>query len=228
MENRPKKSETKERQSRRGSQVSADAAAIALALLFLANDRSMVEQAIMMLLRGPEFIKEKLLCLLKQNGFNTEPLESVPPEPQTSKAMVVELAKPLLRRGVDMVVGTQLVDIYLLNTPLSAENQLYIFYIGLRYFYSGEKKPTAKERKLIWDKTLEFSRTSQIGSCRWEELEKKGEQATKDWIRSVKDTARKRFETFLRQKKQLEESANKTFDSLLSFLFDEDPKTAQN
>ena len=43
-----------------GSQVSTDAAAIALALLFLANNRDAASRAIMLLLHGPEFIREKL------------------------------------------------------------------------------------------------------------------------------------------------------------------------
>lgn len=96
MENRPKRPKTKERQSRRGSQVSADAAAIAFALLFMSNDRGVVEQSIMMLLHGPEFIREKLLCLPKQHGINTKELEVVPPEPQTSKTQVLEGARSLI------------------------------------------------------------------------------------------------------------------------------------
>lgn len=73
---------------------------------------------------------------------------------------------------------------------------------------------------MIWSVTLQIVHESNIGARHWEELERKGEVALKDWLDVVKENARKRFKTFLSQKKTMEESADKAFQSLFSFLFD--------
>ena len=83
-----------------------------------------------------------------------------------------------------------------------------------------ERKPTKAESKRIWEIALWIAQNSRIGTPHWKELEDKGQLHLNDWLRTMKENARKRFETFLKHKERADLASNESLNSLLNAVFD--------
>ena len=206
-------------QRKRSKAISVEAATLCFSLITSGQDARVIEQAMKLALRTPDPIGGWLKAWLESQGQNVHLLLSGAPPTETSQAEVRELIEPALRRGAEIVTLAQIADIYLFDRDLTPDNIVYAFYIGTRFAITRERRPTKKESQLIWDITLRIARASKIGAPRWTELESQSPTALKDWLYILKENARKRYETFLAQKKRAEESANNALSLILSDLF---------
>jgi hypothetical protein len=118
-----------------------------------------------------------------------------------------------------MAAFTQMADIYMFGKEPTPKNLLYAFYIGTRFALVRERTPTKRESKLIWEIALWITQNSKIGAPHWRKLESRGEVYLKDWIQKRKDNARKKYETFLNQKRRAVVSAEESLTSLMSDIF---------
>jgi hypothetical protein len=214
-----KKGATKKRQRRGDQSISVEAAAMAFAFLSVVTNNASLEQAVKLALRAPEPMRTWARQFVEAGGGNVD-LISGNATPAT-KAEVMGLAAPSLKNGIGMVSVAQLFDIYLLGRDRTPENVVYTFYIMFRFWVAGERRPSKEQINRIWALVLEVASTSNIGASHWKELESKGPYALNDWLDEVKANSRKKFKTFLSQKKRLEATADKTFRSLMGFLFDD-------
>lgn len=132
---------------------------------------------------------------------------------------VREFAEPFLTKGSEMAIIAQIADIFLFDKERTPENIVYTFYTGIRYAFARERTPTKEESGRIWEIALMLARTSKLGEPRWKELEEQGPHRLEEWISERKEDARKRYKTFLGQKRQVEATAQKAFETIMSDIF---------
>ena len=224
MNKKPKKVKGKKpRQPRPGKAISFEATILMLAYLSAISDKRVIEPALRLALRGPDLLRNFLLNIAASNGIDFRPLMDENAAP-TTLAEVREFAKPFLKTGSEMAIIAQMADIFLFGKERTPENIVYTFYTGIRYAFVGERTPTKAQSGRIWEIALMIARTSKLGDPRWKELEEKGPHHLEEWINQRKEDARKRYKTFLGQKRQAEATAQKAFDSIMSQIFggDED------
>lgn len=227
MRDEPKNEGTdKPRQLRNGKPISFESAIFIFALLNASADTTIIERALKLALRGPDLVRDALNTWLPAHGVNVDALMAEEPATKASKAEVMEFVEPFLKRASEMAVFAQIADIYLFGKERTPENIVYAFYIGTRFVITREREPTSDEKKRIWEIALFLAQTSNIGAPYWADLESKGPVYLKDWIDERKEDARKKYETFLRQKKKAEGTAEKAFKSLMSVMFGEDEEPA--
>jgi len=171
-------------------------------------------------LRGPEFIRDGVKTLLENQGVNVSALMQGQPNTPTSQSEVREFVEPFLKKGAEMSTFAQIADIYLFGKDPTPENVVYSFYIVTRYALVRERKPTKAESKRIWEIALWIAQNSKIGAPHWKELEDRGQVHLNDWLSTMKENARKRFETFLKHKERAELASNETVNTLLEAVFD--------
>ena len=209
----------KTRKSRGGKPISFESAIFIFGLLNAGADKSAIERALKLGLRSPDLIRDALMAFLLSQGANVDDLMAGEPTTPTAKSEVVEFVEPFLKRGAEMAAFAQIADIYLFGKDRTPENIVYAFYIGTRFVRTKDREPTKEEAKDIWETTLWISQNSKIGEIQWKELESKGPVYLKDWIDERKVDARKRYETFLIQKKRAEAIAEEALKKLMSDMF---------
>jgi|SRR6185369_3387808 len=209
----------KERKRHRGS-VSIDSTILLFSLLNACLDKSVINHALQLALRGPEYIRDGIKTLLENQGLNINALINDQSGPPTSQLEVREFVEPFLRKGAEISTLAQIADIYLFAKDATAENVVYAFYIGTRYAFVRERKPTKEESKRIWEIALWIAKNSKVGAIHWKQLELRGQVHLNDWLNVMKENARKRFETFLRQKERASRASDASLEALLSAVFD--------
>lgn len=223
MEKPTTKGKSKKRRQPKGSQyIVIDAASLAFALLLLGNNKGQLERLTKLALRGPDFIKELITPFIEQHGEKVDLIMQGEPATPASKEEIIEAIKPVLKEGTRIASFVQLIDLYILHSHPTPESIIYIFYIVTRYYFAREQEPTKDQSKLIWATTLHFAQKAIIVDRHWKALEKKGAVYLEDWLDEVKETARKKFKTFLSQKRRAEKTSDKAFKRLYSFIFDND------
>ncbi len=223
MKKSGKRKSKKRRQPKRSRYTTAEAAALAVAMLVAGTNKSSIERLIKLSLRAPDdLIRNVAAFLLTQHGENVEAWLSGEPAALASKEELIEVAKPALKTATDCISAAQLFDLYLIGKAQTPEDIIFAFYIGARMFIAQERTPTKGQSKFIWEIAVDLTRRSKIGGLHLQELEQQGQVHFDSWLEEVKEKARKKFLTFVRQKRQIEKNANKSFNWLLSFLFDAD------
>lgn len=223
--NKSKKPQRKKaRQPKGGQYISIETASLAFAILLAGNNKDLLGRLFKLALRGPDIIQFAATLLLGYYGVNTELLMQGEPDTPATKDELVEVVRPVLKEGTRLVSFAQVFDLYLLRSQPTPESIVYVFYIIARYFVAKEQEPTKEQSQQIWAIAITIVRASNIGAKHLEELENKGEIYLKDWLDKVKENARKKFKTFLNQKQRMEKTADRTFESLYSFLFESDAK----
>jgi len=220
----------KPRQSRPGKNISFEAAILMFTFIGAISDKAVVERGLKLALRGPDLLRALLWSLMASQGIDLRPLMSGEGAAPATRAEVKELVEPLLKRGAEMATIAQIADIFLFSNERSPENIVYAFYTGIRYAVARERMPTKEESGQIWEIALLIARTSKSGEPHWKELEERDPQALEDWIDERKEDARKKYQTFLGQKRKAEATAQKAFGTLMADLFGRDesegPKTS--
>jgi hypothetical protein len=206
--------------NRRSGSISVDSTILFFGLLHACSDPTAIERGLKLVLRGPEFLRDGLKALLETQGVNVIALMQNEPNVPVSQLEVKEFLEPFLKKGAEMSTLAQIADRYLFEKDPTAENVVYAFYIGARYMLVRERKPTKVESKRIWEIALWIAQNSRIGAPRWKELEDKGQLHLDDWLGTMKENARKRFETFLTHKERANLASNKSLNSLLEAVFD--------
>lgn len=220
MEKKPEKKKRKKRgPPKRDLFISVEAAAMVFAMFDAMSKSEMPRQVAKLLLRGPDLIKNNVRAFLESRGENVDQLMAGEPTAPISAAEVREFVDPFFKKGLESVNFTRMVDIYLFRKELTPESVFFTFYIMIRFAFTRERKPKKLEAKLIWDIAETLTRTSKIGAPKWEELERQGGDALKDWLRPIKEGARKKYETFLIRKKRHEASAERIFTTITSMLY---------
>jgi hypothetical protein len=171
-------------------------------------------QAVFLALRGPEDIKRLMEPFAKPFGFNFQSPEFQTP---ATEEEVKAFLGPVLASAATLMSLGHMIDEYLWD--LTAEGVAYLFYAGTRYLKVGDRTPTHAERHEIWSQTWTLTKASHIGSKHWSELEQKGGNALEVWKTEVQESARKKYKTFLRQKKKVDASSAKALETLMS-VFD--------
>lgn len=208
------------RRAKGGKQISLDTASLTFALLLAGTSSERFERIAKLALRGPDLIKFGMTALLTHVGANAQVLMQGQPTTPASREELIEITKPILQEGARLASFAQLFDLYLLNRQPTAESIVYVFYMIVRYVASQEQEPSKEQSKVIWEITLKIARSSKIGEKHWKYLGSKGQPYLEDWLNEVKENARKKFKTFRNQKKRMEDNADRTFNSLFTFLFD--------
>jgi len=203
----------------RGS-ISIDSTILLTSFLNACLDQTVVERALQLALRGPEYIRDGVKTFLENQGLNVNALVHDQPDTPTSQSEVREFVEPFLKKGAEISTLAQMTDIYLFAKDATAENVVYAFYIGTRYALVRERKPTKEESKRIWEIALWIAKNSKIGAIHWKQLELRGQVHLNDWLNVMKENARKRFETFLRQKERARRASDASLEALLSAVFD--------
>lgn len=200
--------------------ISVDSTILFFGLLHACSDPTAIDRGLKLVLRGPEFLRDGLKALLETQGVNVSALMQNEPNVPVSQLEVKEFLEPFLKKGAEMSTLAQIADRYLFEKDPTAENVVYAFYIGARYMLVRERKPTKAESKRIWEIALWIAQNSRIGAPHWKELEGKGQLQLDDWLGTMKENARKRFETFLKHKERAHLASNKSLNSLLETVFD--------
>ena len=225
MDNKSKKKKGKKpSRPRPGKNISFEAAISLFAFLGATSDQAALLRGLGLALRGPALLRNFIFNLAASQGFDLRPMMGE--EDSATRAEVKELAEPFLMKGAEWVTIAQIFDLYLFRKELTPESLVYAFYTGIRFYVAGERTPTKEESAAIWDAALMIARSSKIGEPFWKELEEQGPHRLEDWIEERKEDARKKYKTFLGQKRRAEETAQKAFESLMSDIFgDEDEET---
>lgn len=189
------------------------------AMLDALSKSEMPKHVVKLLLRGTDLIKNNVRTFLEARGENVDQLMAGEPSTTTSAAEVQEFVDPFLKKGLETTNFTRMVDIYLFRNEPTPESVFFTFYIMIRFAFTRERKPKKLEAKMIWDLAETLTRTSKIGAPKWEELESRGPDVLKNWLRPIKESARKKYETFLTRKKRHEASAERIFTTIISMLF---------
>jgi hypothetical protein len=210
----------KERRKRHKPAVSVDSTILLFSLLTAGLDQSAIDHALKLALRGPAFIRDGVKTLLESQGVNVSAPMLGQMNTPTSELEVKEFVEPFLKKGAEMSTLAQIADIYLFEKERTPENVVYAFYIVTRYILVRERKPTKAESKRIWEIALWIAQNSKIGAPHWKELEVRGQLHLNDWLSTMKENARKRFETFLKHKKRAELASRDSLNSLLEAVFD--------
>lgn len=220
MEKKPEKKKRKKRGApKRDLFISVEAAAMVFAIFDAMSKSEMPQRVAKLLLRGPDLIKNNVRAILESHGENVDQLMVGEPTTPISASEVREFVDPFLKKGLESTNFTRMVDIYLFRNEPTPESILFTFYILIRLAIARERKPKKLEAKLIWNIAETITRNSKIGAPKWEELESRGGDALKDWLRPIKESARKKYETFLIRKKRHEASAERIFTTITSMLF---------
>lgn len=218
-EKRKKEKGDKPRPPRRGKRISFESAIFLFGLLNAGSDKAMIERAFKLALRGPDLLRDALKAWALSQGEDVDRLMSGEPTAPATRTEVKELVGPYLKKGAEMAAFAQIADIYLFDKGRTPENIVYAFYIGTRFVISKEREPTNEEAKRIWEITLWIAQSSKIGKPHWEELERQGPVYLKDWVNKRKEDARKKYVTFLSQKKRAEATAENALDFLVTDIF---------
>lgn len=220
MSKKQKRGDSEKRsRPRRGKAVSVESVIFLFGLLNAGTDKAVIERALKSGLRGPDLIKDWLRFWLETQGVDIGAFMSGEPTDPAARAEVKELVTPALKKAAEMAAFAQMADIYLFGKEPTPKRLLYAFYIGTRFTLVRERAPTKRESKLIWEIALWITQNSKIGAPHWRKLESQGEVYLKDWIQKRKDDARKKYETFLNQKRRAVASAEESLTSLMSGMF---------
>ncbi len=202
---------------RPGKNISFESAIFLFAILSAGLDQTAMPRGFGLLLRGPALIRNGVFNLAASQGLDLRPL--LGPEDSVTSAEVREFVEPFLKKGAEFATIAQIADFYLFRKERTPENVVYAFYTGIRYAVARERVPTKEESAKIWEIALVIARASKIGEPFWKELEEQDPHRLKDWIEERKEDARKRYKTFLDQKKRAEQTSEKAFKSLMTDLF---------
>jgi hypothetical protein len=211
-----------EPQHRRGKPISVESIILMFGLFTAIFDREVLERGFKLALRSPDLLGEKLREFFISKGTDIDTLLGAEAATPPSKAEVLAFADPALKRGVEAAVWAQIADIYFFNTERSPENLVYAFYNGVRFVIAGEVEPTKEQSNRIWDLTLLIARSSKIGAPHWKNLEEESPIALKNWLEPIKETARKRYKTFLSRKRRAERTAEESLKAIMADMFGED------
>lgn len=209
----------KQGRPRRRKVVSVESVIFLFGLLNAGTDKAVIERALKLGLRGPDLIKDWLRFWLESQGVDIGAFMSGELTDPATQAEVKELVAPALKKAAEMAAFAQMADIYMFGKEPTPKKLLYAFYIGTRFALVRERAPTKRESKLIWEIALWITQNSKIGAPHWRKLENQGEVYLKDWIQKRKDDARKKYETFLNQKRRAVASAEESLTSLMSDIF---------
>jgi|SRR5437588_185246 len=226
MNTKPKKVwGQKKGKPRRGKPISVESAVFLFGLFSTINDREVLERLIRLALRSQSPLADKLREFFRAKGEDVDGFLGAEASKPSSMAEAFVVAEPILKKGVEAAILAQMADTYLFNTKQSPKNLVYAFYNGVRFVIAGENEPTKEQNKKIWDWTLLIARNSRIGAPHWEKLEKESPFALKDWLDPIKETARKRYETFLNRKRRAERTAEESLKEIISDIFGDDKTT---
>jgi hypothetical protein len=214
----------KARESRPGKTVSFESVIFLFAFLGATSDQTTIMRGLGLALRGPALLRDFIFNLAASQGIDLRPL--LGEEDSATRAEVRELAEPFLKKGAAWATIAQIADLYLFHKERTPENIVYAFYTGIRFFVAGERTPTKEESARIWEAALMVARTSKIGEPFWKELEEQSPRHLEDWIEERKEDARKRYKTFLGQKRRAEQTAERAFKSLMSDIFGNEDETS--
>ena len=205
--------------SKRDQYLSIESASLALAILLLANDKVRLTQLTDLAQRRPDILREVVKPLMGSFSAFEVPVfdENVI---LATKEELIEIVRPVLEDGTRLASFARIFDLYMLRNPVSPDGIVYVLYIIVRFCIARDSKPTAEQNKLIWSTVLSLTERSKIGGSHWRELEEAGEVYLNDWIRNVKENARKRFKTFISQKTRMEANADHAFRELFSLFFE--------
>jgi len=203
--------------SRTGKNISFESAVFLFAILSAGLDQTAVPRGLGLALRGPALIRNAIFNLAASQGVDLRPL--LGPEDSATRAEVKEFAEPYLKKGAEFTTIAQMADLYLFRKERTPENIVYAFYTFMRFIVARERTPTKEDAAKIWETALLIARTSKIGEPFWKELEEQGPQRLQDWIEERKEDARKKYKTFLDQKRRAEQTSEKAFNALMSDMF---------
>jgi hypothetical protein len=206
--------------NRHRSSISIDSTILLFGLLNVCLDQSAIEHGLKLALRGPDFIRDGIKALFATQGISVAALVQNEWDIPASQLEVRQFVEVFLKKGAEMSTLAQITDVYLFEKDSTPENVVYAFYIATRYVLVRERKPTKPESKRIWEIALWIAQNSKIGAPHWKKLEARGQVHLDDWLVTMKENARKRFETFLKHKKRAELASKESLDSLLEAVFD--------
>lgn len=201
---------SKRRRSKGSNYIPIDTAALAVFLASVVNNRPLLEQGIKLVLGGSDNV---LRQILEKNGIDTSSLPNENHPDVSLGQRFREFTSPLLKTAAEFISIAPVLDGYLKSH--SADDAVIFFYMITRLVLTKDQIPTKMESKRIWQITLDLAKSSKIVSREWKKKEGKGEVYLKQWIRGVKDTAHRRFRTFLKQKARAENNAANVYKSLL-------------
>lgn len=183
------------------------------AFALVTSNPPLLTHAVYLALRGPEDVKKIVEPFAQAFGFNIQS-----PELQTpvTKEEVKAFLAPVLTSAATLASLGHILDEYLWD--LTPEGVAHLFYAGARYFKVGDRTPNHAERHEIWNQTWKLTKASHIGRKHWAYLETKGGNALKDWKMEVQESARKKYKTFLRQKKKVDASSVRALETLMSMF----------
>lgn len=206
--------------TRHRNSVSIDSTILLFGLLNACLDPSAIDHGLKLALRGPEFIRDGIKTLFATQSINVTAIMQNESNIPASQLEVKQFVEPFLKKGAEMSTLAQITDVYLFEKDSTPENVVYAFYIATRYILVRERKPTKAESKRIWEIALWIAQNSKVGAPHWKELEAQGQVHLNDWLATMKENARKRFETFLKHKKRAELASKESLNSLLEAVFD--------
>jgi hypothetical protein len=211
---------------KRKRSVSIDSTILLFGLLNVCLDPLAIDHGLKLLLRGPEFMRDGIKALLETQGIDVTAIIQNGPNTPASQSDIKQFVEVFLKKGAEMSTLAQITDVYLFEKDSTPENVVYAFYIATRYIIVRERKPTKAESKRIWEIALWIAQNSKIGAPHWKKLEDRGQVHLNDWLVTMKENARKRFETFLKHKKRAELASKESLNSLLEAVFDmSEPQT---
>jgi hypothetical protein len=188
-----------------GDAISVEAAALLCAFVALKSNPNATAYGFNLALRGSVDMREFL-------GFSGS-RDTFPP---ASKEQVKEFLTPFLKSAVEVASWGRMLDSYIWDpTP---DDVVFASYAITRWCVAREREPSASEKKLIWEWTVRLAKGSYVAGKYWSELEKENIQKLDAWVAYLKEAARKRYETFLRQKRSIDATAAEAFDTLISIF----------
>jgi hypothetical protein len=196
-----------------GSAISVEAASMLCTVALVTSNPPLLTHAFYLALRGPEDVKKIVEPFAQAFGFDIQS-----PELQTpvTKEEVKAFLAPVLASAATLASLGHMFDEYLWD--LTPDGVAYLFYSGIRFFKFGNRTPNHSERREIWRRTWTLIKASHIGRKHWADLETKGGNALKDWQMGVQESARKKYKTFLRQKKKVDASSASALETLMSMF----------
>jgi len=141
------------------------------------------------------------------------------PNAPVSQLEVREFVEPFLKKGAEMSTLAQIADRYLSKKIRPPKMSFMHSTSGPGYMLVRERKPTKAEAAHLGDRLVDRAKLKNRCAS-LEELEDKGQLHLNDWLRTMKENARKRFETFLKHKERADLASNESFNSLLEAVFD--------
>lgn len=197
--------------------ISFESAVFLFSILSAGLDQTALPRGLGLALRGPALIRDALFNLAASHGVDLRPM--LGPEDSVTSSEVREFAEPFLKNGAEFTTAAQIADLYLFRKERTPENIVYAFYTFFRFMVARDRTPTKEESAKIWEAALAVARSSKIGGPFWKELEAQGPHRLEDWIEERKEDARKKYKTFLEQKRRAELTSEKAFKSVMTDLF---------